>query len=158
MRLFRELFGIAVVAFATLATGCQKPIDNEQPLPGMAVTYYTIDGAWQLDTWNGEALAEGTALYIEFSQKERRFEMWDNLNSMYMVETTGNFAITQDEYERYVLSGWYDYGVGDWASDYSVTMNTSGEYMFWIKIIGNDQSIENSENMVFKRIDSIPAF
>lgn len=168
MRLFRELFGMAIVMLAILATGCHKSDDNKQPAPkpvpgpevepGIAVTYNSIDGAWQLETWNDNELTEDTKLYIEFKKDGRSFEMWDNLNSMYMVQTTGGFAITQDD-EQYILTGWYDYGVGDWSSNYIVSMDAHGDYMFWVRMSDNDQNGEGgNDRMAFKKIDNIPAF
>lgn len=167
MRLFRELLGIAMVALAILATGCHESEDNKQPKPtpkpevepGIAVTYNSINGAWQLYTWNDKELTEDTVLYIEFKQKDHSFEMWDNLNSMYMVQTTGGFAIKSDYSNRYILSGWYDYGAGDWSSEYSVSMDAEGDYMYWVRM-ANDNIIgeDDSDKMVFKKIDNIPAF
>ena len=169
MRLFRELFGIAMVALAILATGCHKSDDNKQPAPkpvpepevkpGIAVTYDSINGAWELEKWNDMELTESTALYIEFKGKEHSFEMWDNLNSMYMVETTGGFAIKVDYSNRYILSGWYDYGAGDWSSEYFVSMDAEGDYMFWVRMADDNLNGEDSsDKMVFKKIDNIPAF
>ena len=121
--------------------------------------YYTIDGVWMLQEWNGTPLAPGTLLYIALDRKEHRFEMWDNLNSMYMVETTGGFAIKVDYSNRYILSGWYDYGAGDWSSEYFVSMDAEGDYMFWVRMADDNLNGEDSsDKMVFKKIDNIPAF
>ena len=113
MRLFRLFFTTSVAMLAALASGCQTPDSEREPEQIKAVTYYTIDGVWRLEELNDKPLSEDTMLYIDFDRKEHRFEMWDNFDSMYMTKTTGMFAIEQDEYERYILSGWYDYGVGD---------------------------------------------
>lgn len=151
MRFFRLLLTISVAVIATLATGCQSPDGGDTPQQEIAVTYYTINGAWQLTTWNGKELDAGTQLFIEFDRKEQRFEIWDNIGSMYMTQTTGGFTIEKNEYEEYILAGWYDYGVGDWASDYSVNMPQSGDSMTW-------RSTTTPETMTFTRIESIPEF
>ena len=151
MRLFRLFFTTSVAMLAALASGCQTP-DSERELEQIkAVTYYTIDGVWELTELNDKPLSEDTMLYIDFDRKEHRFEMWDNFDSMYMTKTTGMFAIEQDEYERYILSGWYDYGVGDWASDYIVEMTILGDYMLW-------QSMSNNEKMLLRRVEELPEF
>ena len=151
MRLFRLFFTTSVAMLAALASGCQTPDSEREPEQIKAVTYYTIDGVWELTELNDKPLSEDTMLYIDFDRKEHRFEMWDNFDSMYMTKTTGMFAIEQDEYERYILSGWYDYGVGDWASDYIVEMTILGDYMLW-------QSMSNNEKMLLRRVEELPKF
>lgn len=151
MRLFRLFFTTSVAMLAALASGCQTPDSEREPEQIKAVTYYTIDGVWRLEELNDKPLSEDTMLYIDFDRKEHRFEMWDNFDSMYMTKTTGMFAIEQDEYERYILSGWYDYGVGDWASDYIVEMTILGDYMLW-------QSMSNNEKMLLRRVEELPVF
>lgn len=151
MRLFRLFFTTSVAMLAALASGCQTPDSEREPEQIKAVTYYTIDGVWRLEELNDKSLSEDTMLYIDFDRKEHRFEMWDNFDSMYMTKTTGMFAIEQDEYERYILSGWYDYGVGDWASDYIVEMTILGDYMLW-------QSMSNNEKMLLRRVEELPKF
>lgn len=151
MRLFRLFFTTSVAMLAALASGCQTPDSEREPEQIKAVTYYTIDGVWRLTELNDKPLSEDTMLYIDFDRKEHRFEMWDNFDSMYMTKTTGMFAIEQDEYERYILSGWYDYGVGDWASDYIVEMTILGDYMLW-------QSMSNNEKMLLRRVEELPEF
>lgn len=151
MRLFRLFFTTSVAMLAALASGCQTPDSEREPEQIKAVTYYTIDGVWELTELNDKSLSVDTMLYIDFDRKEHRFEMWDNFDSMYMTKTTGMFAIEQDEYERYILSGWYDYGVGDWASDYIVEMTILGDYMLW-------QSMSNNEKMLLRRVEELPEF
>lgn len=151
MRFFRLFLTIAVATITTLATGCDKPDVNRETEQTKAVTYYTIDGAWELTELNDMALEAGTQLYISFDRKEHRFELWDNFDSMYFTKEAGEFIIEQDEYERYILSGWYDYGVGDWTQDYIVNMTILGDYMQW-------QGMSKSEKMLFRKIDDIPDF
>lgn len=145
MRHFKLLF-LAVMSI--IAISCEKPVvDNEQPLPQPDVTYETIAGAWQLTEWRGEALSEQTFLYIEFDDESRRFEMWDNIGSMYTQHKSGTISIVQNEQKEFVLTGTYDNGVGDWANVYTVRMMAQGEKMVWYA---------EDENSIFSRISEIP--
>ena len=147
MRLLQRLVATLIVV-ATIA-GCEKPA----PLPTeekIAVTYAALDGCWQLSMWQGVPMAEDTYLYIEFDRREHRYTMWDNIDSMYATDTTGTFAITEEEDGTYTLSGTYDYGVGDWSSDYRVTLSNKGERMQWISRSGSFQAMD------FVRIEAIP--
>ena len=145
MRHFKLLF-LAVMSI--IAISCEKPVvDNEQPLPQPDVTYETIAGAWQLTEWRGEALSEQTFLYIEFDYESRRFEMWDNIGSMYTQHKSGTFSIAQNDQKEFVLTGTYDNGVGDWANVYTVRMMAQGEKMVWYA---------EDENSIFSRISEIP--
>ena len=147
MRLLQRLVATLIVV-ATIA-GCEKPA----PLPTeekIAVTYAALDGCWQLSMWQGAPMAEDTYLYIEFDRREHRYTIWDNIDSMYATDTTGTFAITEEEDGTYTLSGTYDYGVGDWSSDYRVTLSNKGERMQWISRSGSFQAMD------FVRIEVIP--
>lgn len=152
MKLFREILSFALVATVLLATGCDKEegVGNTDK-QNMAVTYYTIDGVWQLVEWNDAPLAEGTLLYIDLDRKEHRFEMWDNLNSMYPTMRSGSFLLSVDDKQRDIISGWYDYGVGDWASDYIVELSAEGDSMVW-------RALSNDEKMYFVEVDELPEF
>ena len=147
MRLLQRLVATLIVV-ATIA-GCEKPA----PLPTeekIAVTYAALDGCWQLSMWQGAPMAEDTYLYIEFDRREHRYTIWDNIDSMYATDTTGTFAITEEEDGTYTLSGTYDYGVGDWSSDYRVELTNKGERMQWISRSGSFQTMD------FVRIEAIP--
>ncbi len=115
----------------------------------MAVTYSSLDGAWQATIIDGRELADDTFCYVEFDRSERRFELYDNFATMYTRHTSGSFAITIDEYDRYILSGTYDYGVGDWSTEYIVEMNSTGDTMVW-------QSIATDEKTTYRRVEAIP--
>lgn len=111
------------------------------------MTYNSIAGCWQLSHLQGVPLNEQTHLYIEFERKEPRFVMWDNLNSMYTVQSTGTYTITEQEDGGYTLSGTYDNGVGAWSNEYSVSLTDQGARMLWHS---------SGEVLDFVRIDSIP--
>ena len=76
-----------------------------------------------------------------------RYEMWDNLSSMYSNHTTGSFTITKVD-ERDYITGTYDNGVGDWNDSYELDI-FNFEYIDWI-------SQTTGEVMRFKRIFELP--
>lgn len=149
MRSIKRLIMGAIVATSLLIVGCDRGATPQIIDPGMAVTYSTIDGSWELVAWNSEELSEDTFLYIDFDRTEHRFEMWDNLGSMYADKHSGTFSIEEDEYGSYILSGTYDYGVGDWSEEYEVTIYTPGNTMRW-------ESRTTNNIYTFAKIDAIP--
>ena len=152
MRHFREIVTLVLMAVALLAVGCDRGGDVEPTKStNKAVTYYTIDGVWMLQEWNGTPLAPGTLLYIALDRKEHRFEMWDNLDSMYPTMRSGGFVLSVDDKERDIISGWYDYGVGDWAYDYVVELNAEGDRMVW-------RTATNEDELSFVAIEALPEF
>lgn len=151
MRLLNRLAATLLVVATTLIAGCEKPA----PLPSekhIAVTYAALDGCWQLTMWQGAPMAEETYLYIEFDRSSHRYTMWDNIDSMYATDTTGTFAINEEEDGTYTLSGTYDYGMGDWGSDYRVELTNESNDMRWVSLSGSHQV------MNFVRVAEIPEF
>ena len=131
MRLFRLTLMAAMALAATTLISCEKPVPIEdETLPEIEVTDEAIDGCWQLTHLNGAETHDGAELYIDLDAKEHRFEMWDNIGSMYLVQTTGTFTITKEEDGTYTISGTYDNGLGDWNEEYRVVM-LPGERMQW---------------------------
>ena len=148
MRLLNRLVAILMIVATTLMAGCEKPapIPTEEHMP---VTYDEIYGRWQMTMWQGAPLAEDTFVYIAFDRATHTYVMWNNIDSMYMVDSTGSFAITPEEDGRYTLSGTYDYGKGDWSNDYSVTLSDGGNTMQWRAA---------NTTMDFVRIEALPEF
>lgn len=145
MRYFKLLF-LAVMSI--IAIGCEKSvIDNEQSLPEPEVTYEAMDGAWQLTEWRGVALGDQTFLYIAFDDETRRFEMWDNLGSMYTLQRAGTYSISTNTKGEYILCGTYDNGVGDWNAEYVVSIDQEATEMVWRS---------EDETSIFCRINEIP--
>lgn len=152
MKFLREILSLAIMASALLISGCDKENElNDTKVQNMAVTYYTIDGVWSLVEWNDAPLAEGTLLYIDLDRKEHRFEMWDNLNSMYPTMRSGSFMLSVDDMQHDIISGWYDYSVGDWGDDYIVELNADGDKMTW-------RAVSSDEKMTFVEVDALPEF
>ena len=149
MKLAKQFLMIAAIVAITLTYGCKKETpDNNESQPTISVTYSLLNGAWELVAWDGAPLAEGTYLYVEFDRTEHRFKMWDNIGSMYPRSTTGIFNIEKDDYERYILSGYYDHGVGYWNQSYEVVAYSNDE-MVW-------RSMTTGEQTEYRRIDAIP--
>ena len=148
MRVINRLVAALVVVATTLIAGCEKPAP-QPAVEQIPVTYSALDGCWQMTMWQGAPLAEGTFVYIDFDRATHTYVMWDNINSMYMVDSTGSFAIATEEDGRYTLSGTYDYGKGDWSNDYSVTLSDGGNTMQWRAA---------STTMDFVRIEALPEF
>lgn len=131
MRLFRLTLLAAMALATTTLLSCEKPVPiDDETQPEIEITDEAIDGCWQLTHLNGAETHDGAELYIDLDAKEHRFEMWDNIGSMYLVQTTGTFTITKEEDGTYTLSGSYDNGLGEWNEEYRVVM-LSGERMQW---------------------------
>jgi hypothetical protein len=149
MKRFYLLALLLLGAAATLTTSCEKEESASPIAQTMAVTYASIHGVWQVEQINDWELEEETFCYINFNRSERTFTSYDNLASMYGRERSGSFSIEQDEYGRYILNGSYDYGSGDWATAYEVTMAASGEEMTW-------RSLTTDELVHYVRTEAMP--
>lgn len=87
------------------------------------VTANNIAGDWMLESWEGGQMAEGVCVYLRFVRKDMRYQMYSNVGSMYFVRRTGDFLISTDEILGSVLSGIYDYTLGEeWNHRYSVLL------------------------------------
>lgn len=135
MRLLR-LTLFATIAFTTIVVSCEKPAPIPEEIPTIEVTYDNIEGSWQLTHLNGTELLDDSMLYIVFNnpvEKDAapRYEMWDNLSSMYLVQSTGTYTITTESDGSYTLSGTYDNGLGDWNERYRVEMPSRSKMKWW---------------------------
>ena len=144
----RTSTALAAVAMI-LTVSCSKVNPADETEVFLDVNASNLHGNWQLETINGAAVEEGTYFYINFNRSERTFTSYDNLASMYGRERSGSFSIEQDEYGRYILNGSYDYGSGDWATAYEVTMAASGEQMTW-------RSLATDELVHYVRTEAMP--
>ena len=108
-----------MLLFVCSFTACS---DDENPEPqSLEVTPNNISGIWRLEELNGEAIPEGTFCYIEYVRSDRTFTIYQKFDSMYPRCITGVYSIEKDPYKGYILSGEYDYGMGEWNNDYIVT-------------------------------------
>ena len=101
--------------------------------PQLEVTANNIAGEWQLSSWKGAPLAEGSYVYIAFDRRERTYTLYQNLDSFSTRELTGGFYIETDERWGAVIRGNYDYDRGDWAHCYTVISLTANE-MIWASL------------------------
>lgn len=99
--------------------------------PQLEVTANNIAGEWQLSSWKGAPLAEGSYVYLSFDRRERTFCIYQNLDSFSTRELTGAFFIETDPELGAIIRGSYDYDRGDWAHRYVVTSLTANE-MVWV--------------------------
>ena len=144
---------LAALLLTTGFVSCSSDDDNESQEQSLAVTPANLDGVWQMTEWNnGQPMPEGTYCYVIFHRRDNTMEMYDNLNSMYAVHTTGSFTIKQDPYLGYVISGSYDNGVGDWNQSYIVSqLYQSTGTMVWT---AKDDA---SDVCRYQRVSEVPA-
>ena len=112
----------------------------------MPVTTKLLHGSWQLVDWS-VGLGEDLYFYIDFDTATMRFASVDNIGSMYASHKSGTFTLTQER-ERYLLSGTYDNGVGDWQHSYEVVAHDN-DHILW-------RVAKSGEVMSFERVESIP--
>lgn len=132
MKNWLKIVAVALVALAF--TGCKPDL---YPNPAKEVTPHTLAGQWKLVCYSdGNAvahnLAEGSYVYLEFTRKDRTFTEFQNINNAFGTVRTGVYNIYTDEEAGAVIRGMYDYGAGDWAHRYSVTL--FDDEMVWIAL------------------------
>ncbi len=131
----KSLLLVSMAIFTMVA--CDKEDvqgDNGQ----LDVTRHNISGVWSLKTWNGNALAEGSFVYIEFERADRTYTMWQNLDSAPTRKLTGIYNIDLDEELGAVIRGNYDNGNGDWNHQYVVRSLTADEMILVAKDDADD--------------------
>ncbi|MBO5807587.1 MAG: lipocalin family protein [Bacteroidaceae bacterium] len=138
----------AAILFAFCFNACSE---EEESVPQqLEVTPNNISGIWQLSELNGTAIPDGSFFYIEYVRKERKFTIYQKFDSMYPRCITGTYNIEKDPYKGYLLSGKYDYGMGDWNNTYMVTALYENEMVLTV----SDGSGEVSR---YVRCNEIPA-
>lgn len=96
------------------------------------VTPNNISGVWRMESYdNGVALEEGSYYYLELIRKDKKFVIYDNLESMNSRKRTGRFDIETNS--AAVIFGVFDndFGLGDWEHRYYVRDLTE-ERMVWV--------------------------
>ncbi|MDY2805421.1 MAG: lipocalin family protein [Prevotella sp.] len=141
---------LAALLLTTGFVSCSS--DDEPKEQSLAVTPANLNGVWKMTAWNnGQPMPEGTYCYVVFHRRDNTMEMYDNLNSMYAVHTTGSFKVEQDPYLGYVVSGSYDYNLGDWNQSYIVTNLYASGSMIWT---AKDDA---SDVCRYERCDAVPS-
>lgn len=118
-----------------LAISCSK--DEEYQEPTLDLTPNNIAGCWCLESWNGNALPEGSYVYIDFVRADRTYTLYQNVDSHYVRKLTGNYFIYTDEEQGAIIRGNYDFGNGDWAHRYIVS-DLTAERMVWTALDNKD--------------------
>ena len=109
------------ILFVVLCFGaCSNNSDDYTP-SSLEVTPNNISGYWVLTEFNGMEIPEGVFCYVEYIRKDRKFIMYQKFDSMYPRTITGIYSIEKDKYGKAILSGKYDYGMGEWNNEYYVT-------------------------------------
>ena len=117
MKNFLKTTAILFVALCFVA--CSN--DDDFASGSLEVTPHNISGYWVLAKRNGMVIPEGVFCYIEYIRKDKKFVMYQKFDSMYPRVITGRYDIEKDKYGKYILSGIYDYGMGEWNNKYYVT-------------------------------------
>ena len=122
------------VAALLVMFACTDKIETPKYLD---VTPNNISGSWRLESSCGQALAEGTYVYIDFDRKERSFEIFQNTDSFSTRYITGRYFIYTDAEAGAIIRGDYNYGNGEWAHRYVVSDLTS-KRMTWTALDNSD--------------------
>lgn len=114
--------------------------EEEVMVPELEVNYTNLNGAWKLSEWNGQVLPEEVFCYIEFNRKEHSFVIYQKFDSMYARCITGEFLLEEDDEWGDVISGTYDYGLGEWNNSYVITDLLPSGSMIWT-VKGDDTDV-----------------
>lgn len=115
---------MALAALLLVGVGC-GPIDGgeDKPQPDveLEVTPNNISGTWKLLTLNGQPIADGSYVYIDFVRSDRTFTLYQNVDSFGNRTLTGRYYIyVDDELGVAMIRGEYDHGAGEWSHRYIV--------------------------------------
>lgn len=138
MNRIKSIFAVLALALLSVACGKEEPVVNY-----LEVTPNNVSGEWKLVEWNDAPLNDGTYFYIELVRKDRKFNIYQNFDSMGDMphKVTGEFNIEVSDFGDPVIRGTYDYSEGLWSHKYYVTKLTKTT-MVW--------TAEDDENFVQK--------
>ena len=143
-------YALMTLALCVGFASCSKNEDYEPQPQQLIINYANFSGIWQLVSYNGHQLEEGTYLYIDFIRRDHVFRMYDNLQSMYGQKRTGTYYINEyEKTETMVLSGIYDNGVGGWNDEYTISSLTEKELRLTTRG-------DNPEIQIYNRLDKLP--
>lgn len=138
---------ISIIALAFSAASCQK---EQQPEPQLEVNAHNISGQWQLVSWNGKSLEEGTYVYLDIVRNDKTYTMYQNMDSFTNVPhvITGSYVLTTDVELGAIIRGNYDHDCGEWSHRYVIKSLTANE-MIWVA------TDDASFSQTFHRVDNI---
>ena len=135
-----------MVMFVMLAFSLVACSEDEElvVIPELDVNYANLNGTWKLIEWNGQVLPEEVYCYIELNRKEHTFTMYQKFDSMYARCITGEFLLEDNDEWGSIISGTYDYGMGEWNNSYIVTELLESGTMIWT-VKGDETDISKYE-------------
>lgn len=141
---------ISIIAIAFCASSCEKVDDNEQPQQ-LEVNAHNISGQWELVQWNGNALVEGTYVYLDIVRNDKTYTMYQNMDSFSNVPhvITGSYALSTDVELGAIIRGSYDHDCGEWAHRY-IIKNLTADEMLWVA------TDDPTFTQTYIRVESIP--
>ena len=141
---------ISIIAIAFCASSCEKVDDNEQPQQ-LEVNAHNISGQWELVQWNGNALVEGTYVYLDIVRNDKTYTMYQNMDSFSNVPhvITGSYALSTDVELGAIIRGSYDHDCGEWSHRYIIKSLTADE-MLWVA------TDDPTFTQTYIRVESIP--
>ena len=154
MKIFDDMkrfMNIMIMVVAFLATSCEKVVDGGDGELLLEVNANNISGQWELASWNGEALDEGTYVYIDIVCNDRTYTIWQNIDSFKDVphKVSGSYYLENNPEIGAVIRGNYDHDSGDWGHRYIIS-DLTRSHMTWTA--KDDPSFVQ----IWNRIDSIP--
>lgn len=148
----KNVLKATAILFVVLCFGaCSNEIEDITS-KSLEVTPHNISGYWVLTEYNGMKIPEGVFCYVEYIREHKTFIMYQKFDSMYPRRITGVFFIEKDKYGNAILSGEYDYsmGEGEWNNKYFVT-----ELLEKSMILTADS--KNADVCKYERCNEIPA-
>lgn len=130
----KPIKSIAIAAICLLSLASCKKQDDAATIY-LEVTRYNISGFWELSTWNGSSLEEGSYFRINMVRSDETFTIIQNLDAFPESprQITGRYSLADDDALGTVISGLYDHDSGYWSHDYVISKLTSTS-MTWTAV------------------------
>lgn len=150
----KTIFRLMVLFILLVGVTSCNDDDELATEPTLEVNFANIAGTWCLSEWNGTQLDDSRYFYITLNRKavdgKRTFEIYQNFDSATSRHITGSFDLEYDEDWGDIISGEYDYWMGEWTSPYIVTELRTGSMIWTMKDDTTDVS-------VYTRCAEVPA-
>ena len=144
---------LKILALSVLLIGFSACSDDEDVpvVPTLDVNYANLNGVWSLTEWNGNPMDGDVYCYIVFDRRNHTFKLYQKFDSTYARCITGEFQLEEDDDWGFVISGTYDYGMGDWNHEYIISDLLATGSMTWT-VKGDDTDV-----CIYTRCDGVPA-